>query len=690
MAIDKMKKVTVICPVTCSHRLVNTLHGLGTVELTDAVAQLDHPSGSLKREAVSTEDCDRELQKLNLILGLLDVFFPVQQSFVEGLVNPPLIIEPHELDDALHKFDLDKLYVSAAKLDDIYRQTERANSDAQNQLKDLQRFEDLPFRISDLKKPARVKLVYGQISMDGLAALRADAEAARLLALESVVPGRNLRKDGSGGPAPAPRKGQPVRILAAYLPDDEVEARKKLAASGFDEVALPDLPGTVRDHARELREDIASLGARIQEVRAKVENDMLPVRRTLKVLRAFWDNRKQLALARANTANTQWAHIVTGYVRASDAPRLESAVQEEFASASLVFEDPAEGENVPISLTVGPLVKPMRWLVGVFGLPPYTSFDPSPFLLVNFYLFFGICFSDIGYGLMLTALAAYIMIKSREFESLYTFGKLLLFGGISTILFGALLGSFFGNLYSAEYLGEGNPILRVMGSVTQLDPLKKPLVALVLALMIGILNQFYGISLKMYDAIKKGDIASAIFDGLFWLVILPGFVILVSTGFAPVPPVVFRVGLAMFIGGAIGLILTQGRGSKGVVSRFFNGVMSLYGIVGTYGLTAFIGDTMSYSRLLALGLTTSIVAYSFNMMAGLLRPVPYVGIVLFIVVVVIGHLFNFTISVLGAFVHSMRLIFVEFFGRFYQGGGRPFKPLSFDSPSAMLKKTAQP
>ena len=690
MAIDKMKKVTVVCPVTCSHRLVNTLHGLGTVELTDALARFGQPSGALKREEVSTEDCDRELQKLNLILGLLDVFFPVQQSFVEGIVNPPLIIEPRELDDALHKFDLEKRYVSASKLDDIYRQTERANSEAQNQLKDLQRFEDLPFRISDLHKPGRVKLLYGQVVPDGLAALHADAEAARLLAWEPVVPGQSLRKDGSGGPAPAPKKGQPVRILVAFLPDDEPSARKKLAAGGFDEVALPELPGTVRDHMRELKEDIASLGARIQEVRNKVETDMLPVRRTLQVLRAFWDNRKQLALARGNTANTQWAHIVTGYVRVIDVPRLESAIHQEFPSASIVFEDPAEGDDVPVSLNVGPLVTPMRWLVGVFGLPPYTSFDPSPFLLVNFYLFFGICFSDVGYGLMLTALAAYIMIKSREFEGLYTFGKLLLFGGISTIMFGALLGSFFGNLYAPEFLGAGNPIQLVMERVTQLDPLKKPLVALVLALGIGILNQFYGISLKMYGAVRKGDIATAVCDGLTWLVILPGFVILVATGFAPVPAALLRVGIVMFAAGALGLILTQGRSAPGIGGKIFLGVMSLYGIVGTYGLTAFIGDTMSYSRLLALGLTTSIVAYSFNLMAGLLRPVPYVGIVLFIVVVVIGHLFNFTISVLGAFVHSMRLIFVEFFGRFYEGGGRPFKPLSFDSSTAMLKKPARP
>jgi len=186
--------------------------------------------------------------------------------------------------------------------------------------------------------------------------------------------------------------------------------------------------------------------------------------------------------------------------------------------------------------------------------------------------------------------------------------------------------------------------------------------------------------------LKRGDKQEALFDGLLWLVILPGFVFLVAKMFAPVPQALFHLGLLLFVVGAIGLVLTQGRASEGLVSRLVTGVISLYGIVGTYGITAFIGDTMSYCRLLALALTTGIVALSFNMMADLLRPIPYVGIFLFVFVLIVAHIFNFLISVLGAFVHSMRLIFVEFFGRFYATGGKPFEPLGFDSKAAILRK----
>ncbi|HUW61465.1 MAG TPA: V-type ATPase 116kDa subunit family protein [Candidatus Bathyarchaeia archaeon] len=687
MAIDKMKKVTVVCPVTCSHRLVNTLHGLGIVELTDALAQYEHPAATLKREEASTEDCDRELQKANLILGLLDVFVPVQQSFVQGLVNVPLIIEPRELDEALHKFDLEKHYIEASELDDIYRRAERARGDAQNQIKDLLRFENLSFRIGDLTKPKRWKLLYGQITPKSLHAMEADEKARQLLAWEPAAPGQAMRKNGSGT-MPAARKGEPVRLIVACLKQDEPEARAMLASYSFEEVALPDLPGTVRDHMRELKEDLASLDTQIKEIQAKVKG-MAHLRRTLQVLKAFWDNRRQLATARANTVNSQWAHLVTGYVREHDAARLEETIKREFTSASVILEDPVEGEDVPISLTVAPMVKPLRMLVNLFGLPPYKAFDPSPFLLVNFYIFFGICFSDVGYGLMLTALAIYIMTKTRAYEGVYVFAKLLLFAGVSTIIFGGLLGSFFGDLWQPKYLGEGNILLLLMENVKQLDPLERPLIALLLAIGIGILNQFYGIALKMYNALKNKDTATAMFDALLWLIILPGFVILIASAFVEVPPTVLKAGIGLFAVGAVGLVLTQGRSAKGLVGRFFGGLVSLYGIVGTYGLTAFIGDTMSYCRLLALGLTTSIVALSFNVMAGLLRETPYVGMLLFVLVLVVGHIFNFAISVLGAFVHSMRLIFVEFFGRFYEGGGRAFKPLSFDSAAAILKRPAQ-
>jgi len=194
----------------------------------------------------------------------------------------------------------------------------------------------------------------------------------------------------------------------------------------------------------------------------------------------------------------------------------------------------------------------------------------------------------------------------------------------------------------------------------------------------------------MYGALRNRDFMGAFSDGVCWIVTLAGVLMMVGKMFIDIPAVLFNTGFWLFIAGAVGLVLTQGRDFKSPFARLAGGLVSLYGIMGSYGITAFIGDTLSYCRLLALGLTTSIVAMSFNLMAGMLREVPYVGFILFLIVLMVGHLFNFCISVLGAFVHSMRLIFVEFFGRFYEGGSRPFQPLGFDSPACIVKRSGEP
>jgi len=684
MAIDSMKKVTILCQVTAAQRLIKTVHGLSLVELTDAMAQYGgvtppahgDAGDAFRRDEVSSEECDRHLAKANLILGLLDVFFPEKQGFIAGLAPVPLAIEPEELDHAIHQFDLDSQYAVAVELDEVYRRTERTISEVEAQLKDLIPFADLPFNVGDMAKPQRTRILFGSMPAKGLDVLEQDSEASQLLAWEKMAPVQTAGKSS---------KGDAVRVLVAYQRENESAVRAALASAGFEEILLPAASARVADRISELQGDLDEAQGHVRDIESKVKA-FEDCRRPLKVLRAFWESKKTLYQARANAVNGKWVHILTGYIREKDVEQLDEMLKRDFPTASMQVEDPAADDDVPVSISLPPLVRPIQMLINLYGLPNYRSFDPSPFMVVNFYLFFGICFSDMAYGIMLVALSWYIMSKTRQYESLYNFAKLLLFCGFSTIIFGGLLGSFFGDLYTAQYMGENNLLLRFMSTVRVIDPLEKPVVVLVMALFIGMMNQFYGIALKIYGALRRGDKAEAICDGLTWLVILPGFVVLISSAFVPVPKALLNVGLVVFFIGAAALVLTQGRASKGIVGKVMTGLISLYGVVGTYGLTAFIGDTMSYCRLLALGLTTSIIGISFNMIAGLLRPVPVAGIVLFILVVIVGHLFNFAISVLGAFVHSMRLIFVEWFGRFYSGGAKPFAPLGFNSRSAILVK----
>lgn len=688
MAIDPIKKLTILSPRHSSKRLMRTVSALGIIDVIDAGEQLEDEALHLRIKGTSTEDVDDVLRKIEAILNLLKTYAPEEQGFFQGLTPVPQIIDREELRTATENYDLEARSRLAIELDEILRRSERAKTDIENRLAALTPFADLPFTMGDFHRPRRTCLLFGYLPRKHLEHLGKPVSPWRDIAWEIVD---SETSDGTGSfPAPADSRmaktvKENARVLIAVLKDDVDEVKSALLRLSFAEINLPDFSETIGDHVKGLQEDLAQLSATMAETIAKVEA-LAPERRTLITLKAFWTANKNERLALTKTLGGKWVHLLTGYIRTRDVDRLQTTFAKEFPESVIVLEDPAPDEDVPVSLALTKTMRPLSLLVEMFGLPPYRSFDPTPYLHINFYLFFGICFSDAGYGLMLIATSLYLIRKTKQYQGVADFGRILLMGGISTVIFGALLGSWFGDLYQPKYLGENNFLLRLQSIFAVLDPVSKTIHALLIALFIGVLNQFFGIGLRMYGSLRTGDWKSALFDGFFWFLTLPGLLILVSKLFVTTPQPLYQTGIALFGAGALGLILTQGRDQKNPVARILSGMVSLYGIVGSYGITAFIGDTLSYCRLLALGLTTSIVGTTFNMLGGLMKDIPYVGLLLFVLIVVAGHLFNFVISLLGAFVHSMRLIFVEFFGRFYDAGARPFRALGFDSPLCEMKK----
>ncbi|OPY72160.1 MAG: V-type ATP synthase subunit I [Syntrophorhabdus sp. PtaU1.Bin050] len=691
MAIEPIKKLTLVSSRGTGRHLLRTISRLGTVEVIDAGERFQDEEGRLRYEQVPIEESDERLHKIDFMLALLNIFAPEEQGFAASMAPVPQVVDTWEISDAVTNYDLEERFRTATELDEAYRRSERAKSEIENQLNELIPLAGLSFTLSDFHRPARVCLVFGYLPKKGFEQIDLSVEPWKDCAWEKIelTPQWSEEAVLRSGKSSGMKSGEDkVPVIFAFLREDCESMRKALTDIGFDEIQLPMLPEKALDHVMELQGDLAEVEARIAEVSKKVRA-MAPERRTLITLKAFWMANRNQGLAAAKALNGRWVNILTGYIRSRDTDRLEASVRKEFPEAVLILEDPGPDEEVPVSLSQPYILRPLSLLVEMFGLPYYRSFDPTPFLTFNFYIFFGICFSDVGYGIMLVLFALYLVKRTRLYRGVNDFARILLYSGFSTIVFGALLGSWFGDFYLPRYLGEGNMLLWLQQKFALLDPIEKTVPALLLALAIGVMNQFYGICLKMYGAFRRSDWRGAIFDGLLWLILLPGLLVLVSRLFVRTPPGLFRIGFFLFMAGAIGLILTQGRDLKNPVARILGGVASLYGIVGSYGVTAFIGDTLSYCRLLALGLTTSIVGMTFNMLGGLLRDIPYVGFFLFVAVVVVGHVFNFAISILGAFVHSMRLIYVEFFGRFYEAGARPFQPLGFDSPLCIIRKVRE-
>ncbi|OPY75251.1 MAG: V-type ATP synthase subunit I [Syntrophorhabdus sp. PtaU1.Bin058] len=694
MAIEALKKITIVSPKDTNRRLIKTINRLGMMEVNDAKDLFDEHT-PFKNFDASMEDADEALRKIDFILNLTHIFYPEQESFIKGLTPLPLVTTQKEIDAVLNGYDLEERYQYAYELDEAYRNAERIIGEIENEVKELEPIRDLPFDLADFFSPVHVSLVVGYVPRKNLALIDPAYETWEKAAWEEIeqetIP-VDARPDVTPSPATVP--AEKTRMVFAFLKDDAEEVRHALASVEFDEIQLPGHREKISDRISELKEDLERYREKIAGIAEKVRPLVVgrktgEDRRALLVLKAYWTNIRNEYIASSKGVHGKWVHILKGYIRAKDADVFTGTINREFPESMVTMEDPAQEDDVPVSISLPRLLRPIQLLTEMFGLPYYRGFDPTPFMQLNFYIFFGVCFSDVGYGLMLTVMGAYLNTKTRIYGGVNNLSRMLFYGGISSMVFGALMGSWFGDLYKPEYLGQGNILSVLQQKFVVIDPMEKTVVALLAALGIGVLNQFLGIILRMYSAIRNRDIMGAFSDGVCWIATLTGLLMMVGKVFGDIPPKIFNTGLWLFIAGALGLILTQGRDIKSPFGRIMGGLVSLYGIMGSYGITAFIGDILSYCRLLALGLTTSIVAMAFNLMAGMLRDVPYVGMFLFIIILLIGHLFNFLISALGAFVHSMRLLFVEFFGRFYEGGARPFQPLGFDSPMFVMKKTGE-
>ncbi len=678
-----MKRVSLLVPSGRCEDAVGMLQKMGVMHFTPLPQDwtTEEVLAPIERSAQHAEE---QLRRVEVIEGLFHELDPLKRGFLESLVSVPIVVPRDEYLGAPGALDLEALGDECQAIAEEYHEARREYQQVETEVAVLGFFHDLPFDAAAIYSLSRVHVWIGSLNARRWQELQQDPWAAEHMAFQVVA-----------------RDKRTVTLCAVAVEEDREEAGALLKGCDLAERPLPSLEALQPTRIPELRERLDALTQECERHRARVRELAAAHRRQVAVVGEYW----RAELARVQTLNkgasSRRVSVFAGYVRARDAEGFERALAEEMPEASVAFADPTPQEQVPVSLRLNGVLRPLRFLVKMFGLPDYFSFDPTPYLAFSFLLFFGICYGDVLYGLMLCGLAGFLAWKARRFGGLYELSMLFFYAGITTIIVGALTGSWGGDLWQSKYLGDHNFLKGLKdffdptvvdpktGEVTsRIDPVRQAVPMLLVALGIGVANQFYGIVLKGYGMWRRGDVAGAVFDAGLWLLVLPGFLVLAGKLFMPqMPAWLSKGGTIVFGVGAVGLVLTQGRAEKTIPGKAITGVVSLYGILGSYGCVAFVGDMLSYSRLLALGLTTSIVAVSFNIIAGLIRqevPVPALALVLFVGALVLGHVFNFAISMLGAFVHSARLIFLEFFSRFYQAGGEPFRPLSVNTERVLV------
>ncbi|MCR4901665.1 MAG: V-type ATP synthase subunit I [Butyrivibrio sp.] len=465
-------------------------------------------------------------------------------------------------------------------------------------------------------------------------------------------------------------------VLIVCHKNDAARLEETLRRMNF---ARPVVSGGVpANQAGEIQNRLKKLHEEADKTKEKIAS-YGPKRDDLKFIIDYFKMRSDKYEIISGLSQTKRVFLIDGYIPAKDASSLQSLLESRFDCA-IEMKDPDPSENPPVKLKNNWYATPVEGVVAGYSLPNKFEIDPTFIASLFYYCLFGLMLSDAGYGLVMIIFCGVVLAKNKNMEEgTAKFIKMLLGCGIGTLFWGVMFGSFFGDAatkIATTFFGVTEVPNFFPFAPVWFDTIKEPIRMLGFAFIIGLVHMFTGLGVLAYMDLKQGKVLDAIYDVLFWYMLLIGCVgLLLTTDMIAsmfnininFPPAFATVMMVMALVGAVGIVLFGGRESKNPFKRILKGLYALYGI------SSYLSDMLSYSRLLALGLATAVISQVFNQMGTMAGNGP-VGIVLFILVFLVGHTLNLLINALGAYVHTNRLEYVEFFGKFYNGGGKEFSP----------------
>jgi V/A-type H+-transporting ATPase subunit I len=464
----------------------------------------------------------------------------------------------------------------------------------------------------------------------------------------------------------------------------EAEARSVLLRLDFGFVTPPRLDRTAVDAIRDLEKRKGEIADELHRLPELVRLRTADVD-ALAVLHDALLQEQLRHVAGKNFVSTDRVFLLEGWMRRRDLERVRRILAGRCPVCTLLEVEPEKGETPPVELRNVAVVRPFELVTEMYDTPKPGEADPTPLFAFFFATFFGICLMDAGYGLLLLPVG-WLMRNKLKWRQL---GSLSYVCSGATIVAGILTGSYFGMSFESvpSWLSWTRDVREFL---MLLDPLRDTMRFFVLALSLGFVHIMFGTAIKAWAVLRSGDIFAFVADEVPKLVITPAIVLfaLHYLSLAKVPVLAVKIAWGAFVPSAVSVAVFSARGAESLPERVVVGAMNLY-----LSISGVLGDILSYSRLLALGLAGSVIALVVNVVSGvvfdLLSPIPIVGRVLgaigYVAILVVGHVGNLFISSLGAFVHTMRLQFVEFFQKFYEGGGRAFAPFREERVYTVLK-----
>ncbi|MDR1765846.1 MAG: V-type ATP synthase subunit I [Lachnospiraceae bacterium] len=437
-------------------------------------------------------------------------------------------------------------------------------------------------------------------------------------------------------------------VLLAAIKEEEDAALEALRPFGYADTTPPRTTGTPAQAMERFAAEEAAARASLDGAKAQLAE----VAARIETLQILCEGRRARAQREALVpAETTATICLTGWVRAGAVEKVRGALRVVTDAFDLCEVEPDAGERAPTALKNNRFVSPFEGITNMFSVPAQGTLDPNPAMSLWYWLIMGMFMGDVGYGLVMAiGTFAYLKLKNPQGE-LGRLVRIFFMGSFTTIFFGVMYGSYF----SVTLV---RPVM--------FDLMSQPMEVLIFSLLVGVAHLFTGMVMAAIQKARGGDLPGAIFDHVSWMLLIAGLGMLFL-------PLTAGAGRIIAILGALIILCTAGRDAPNVFGRITGGFLGLYGISG------YVSDILSYSRILALALSTAVIGFVMNLLAGMVAKAGVFGVIGAILICLVGHVFNLAMGLLSAYVHDCRLQYIEFFGKFYEGGGVEFKPLSFQT-----------
>ena len=448
-------------------------------------------------------------------------------------------------------------------------------------------------------------------------------------------------------------KDEVYYLVISSIDESEKEKLAEVFRNSSFTVENLDIDAVPQDYKNELQKEISELKKEKRRLKAQIKTYSEDLT-DLQAVYEYMQNKKLRIVESEKLAQTENTILIKGWIPTEKVSEFEKVVKDEAGdNYYLTFTDADRDDaTVPIKLKNGKIASTFENLTGMYAYPRYNEIDPTPMFTPFYILFFGMMGADVGYGLVLLLATMFVLKVVNLSSQMRKSIKFFFYLSFSVIFWGLLYGSYFG--------------ATIPGMWRLIDPASQYNDLLIGSIVFGVVHIFVGLAIKAYMLIRDGKSLEAVYDVLFWYMALIGGMLFLIFKLMNLSAVVANVSMWVMIAGMAGIVLTGGREAKGVGAKLGGGLYSLYGI------SSYVGDFVSYSRLMALGLSGGFIASAINMIAGMIGG-NWFGMIFIPVILIAGHLFNMFLSFLGAYVHTSRLMYVEYFGKFYEGGGKPFK-----------------